>query len=245
MKPVFNTLGEDISLQVMAAAVQARVDEYELLALLYAESGLNPYAERWGTWTTAAKENIEQGDRDNLLYVINQVWPDISFGYSQRIVLFHTLGDRNPTVENCLQVRSEVFADPVADMQAAAHRYWAYLRHETCDGTALSAMIVYNAGSDRRSDPDWNRMWSGNVANYQAALNWAEQYRDDESSPPEVVDMPEQTPHPTVIAGLDFIWNRLTLIQELTGQWSSAAEAAEQAKQDGIVQVKRALGIQE
>ena len=243
MKPVFNTLGEDISRQVTEAAALAGVDKYELLALLYAESGLDPHAERWGRYSNRAWDAIVAGDRDDLVWVINQTWPDISFGYSQRIVLYHELGDRSPSVENCLQVRSEVFANPVADMYAAAYRFASCFQHPSCDGSALSAMVVYNAGSDRRSDPDWNRMWSSNVVNYAAALDWAEQYRDDE----QLAELPTAAAVqscPTVIAGLDLMWARLSAIQEYT-ESQFVKDWAEEAKQDGIVQVKRALGIQE
>ena len=246
MKTVLNTQGEDITQAIIEAADCYDLEPTDLLALLYAESGLDPKAERWGSYTANAKQDIAKGNRDDLLWVINQSWPDISFGYSQRIVLYHELGDRSPSTENCLQVRSEVFADPIADIHAAAYRLTDCFSHWTCNGTILSAMIVYNAGSDRRSDADWMRMWQGNVANYQAALDWAEQYREDRDNMADTQDIHTVTiSKPTVLAGLDLIWAKLDEIQQAMGAESYVGSIAEEAKQDGIVQIKRALGLQE
>lgn len=180
VKPVQNTAGEDIAPTVNAAAAGAGVDAVHLLALLWAESGLNAHAERWGTVTAAAQESITAEDWDSLTHLIARAWPDISFGYSQRIVLFHDQGDRSPTTNNCLAVRQYVFNHPAEDIAAAAHRLADCFANVTCDGTPLSAMCVYNAGSDRRSDPGWLRLWGGNVASYQRALERAEAYRGED-----------------------------------------------------------------
>lgn len=126
-------------------------------------------------------EQLEQNPHSEvrvaLQALINEAWADVSFGYSQRIVLFHDTGDRSRSVENCLAVREHVFGDPDEDIDAATRRLAGCFQHATCDGTPLSAMIVYNAGSDRRSDPEWMERWRGNVASYQRALQQAEGYR--------------------------------------------------------------------
>ena len=148
-----------------------------LLALLRAESGLNPRAERWGARTGQAQAFIVAADDAALGELIAVVWPDLGFGYSQRVVAFHERGDRTPTVRNCLAVREWVFGHPDEDIQAAAQRLVGCFRHPTCDGSALSALCIYNAGSDRRGDAAWMGRWAGNVASYEVALAWAEGYR--------------------------------------------------------------------
>lgn len=175
-KPVLNSEGADIGPAVWAAAQANDLKPWHLLALLRAESGLNQRAERWGGRTTQAKQILAVGNLDELQALINDVWPDISFGYSQRIVLYHDQGDRTPNVANVLAVRAYVFTHPEEDIAAAASRLAGCFRHQSCDGTALSAFVVYNAGSDRRWDPEWFNVWGGNVATYQRALEWAEQF---------------------------------------------------------------------
>jgi LysM domain len=171
-----NTLGQDIGPIINQAANAVGLDPSVLLALLKAESGLDSRAERWGTQTAEARAAIAQGNHAELERIIAETWPDISFGGSQRIVLFHDLGDRTPSVSNCLAVREAVFSDPASDIAAAARRLAGNFQHPTCDGSALSAMVVYNAGSDRRTDPEWKKAWAGNVANYAEALAWAKQF---------------------------------------------------------------------
>lgn len=100
----------------------------------------------------------------------------MSFGYSQCIVLYHYFGDHTATLENIEAVRDYVFSHPAEDIDEAASRLACGISR-SLDGTALGGMIVYNAGSDRRDDPEWLKRWKGNVANYEAALAWAEQYR--------------------------------------------------------------------
>lgn len=180
IKPVQNTEGEDIAPLVNAAAAAAGVDALHLLALLYAESALNPKAERWGAMTVQAKEALAAEDWDTLTQIIGHTWPDISFGMSQRIVLFHERGNRSPAINNVLAVRAAVFDDPAGDILAAAMRYAACLRHPSSDGTPLSAMVVYNAGADRRNEREWMALWKNNVASYERALGWAEAYREGE-----------------------------------------------------------------
>lgn len=163
-----------------------QLDPIYLLALIGAESGYgeyeqgrgpNPYAERWGRETGNARSAIIAKDWQSLQTIINRVWADISFGYSQRIVLYHELGNREKTWDNCVNVRYEVFYNPKADMLAAARRLINCFRHVSCNGTFISAVTVYNAGSDRRYDPAWLAVWKGNIASYEASLRWAETKR--------------------------------------------------------------------
>lgn len=174
---ILNSEGENIGPTIVDAAAASGIEGWHLAALLKAESGLNPKAERWGGRTSQAKQIIAVGNTDELQALIDDVWPDISFGMSQRIVLYHDQGDRTQSFANCLAVRAYVFNNPADDIQAAARRLAGCFQHPTCDGTALSAMVVYNAGSDRRSDPEWFNVWGANVAAYQRALEWAEQFK--------------------------------------------------------------------
>jgi hypothetical protein len=173
---VINTRSEDIAPIINLAAKQCGLDPVHLLALLIAESGLNPLAERWGRETLAAKAAIERGDWALLMAIISRAWPDISFGYSQRIVMFHEDGDRSPSINNVLAVRARVFGNPAADINAAGSRLAGCFGHMTCDGSILSALTVYNAGTDRRNDPAWWALWKGNIASYERALEQAASY---------------------------------------------------------------------
>jgi hypothetical protein len=166
---VLNTAGEDIAPLINEAADRHGLDAVHLLALLDAESGLNPKAERWGRETVWAKRALATGNTADLASIIEGAWPDISFGYSQRIVLFHDVGNRTPLVANVLAVRAAVFADPAGDIDAAAKRL-ANGIGRSLDGTALGGMVVYNAGEDRRNDPEWMQVWAGNVMAYARAL---------------------------------------------------------------------------
>ena len=138
---------------------------------MIAESNLNPYAERWGAATARAKEAIAAGDRRTLQQIIDRYWPDISFGYGQRIVLYHYCGDRSPTVDNCLAVRNSVFQNPMRDVVETAKKlqplYAVY-------GDMLRSLIVYNAG---HWPGDWYfTAYQQNVKNYQNALREAKRY---------------------------------------------------------------------
>lgn len=172
---VINTRSEDISATINLAAKQCGLDAVHLLALLIAESGLNPHAERWGRETQAAKTALANEDWPLLMAIIGRAGADISFGYSQRIVQFHDYGDRSHSLNNVLAVRSHVFANPAADINAAAARLAAGIAR-SLDGSILGGMVVYNAGSDRRNDPAWLRLWAGNVASYERALEQAAAY---------------------------------------------------------------------
>lgn len=184
VRSVLNTDGADISDLINAAAVEQGLDPVWLLALVLAESGLNPRAERWGRETAEAQAAIERQDWPTLTGIIGRAWPDISFGYSQRIVLYHDYGDRSPSVNNCLAVRDHVFANPAEDIDAAAARLAAGIARSN-DGSVLGGMIVYNAGRDRRDDPAWLASWAGNVAAYERALETAQGYADAGPTPEE------------------------------------------------------------
>lgn len=121
-----------------------------MLALIKAESGLNPKAARYG------------------------VWPDVSFGYSQYIVLYHYFGDHTPTQQNIDTVRDYVFSHPDRDLDEAAIKLSMCIDYYSLDGSVLGGMVAYNAGSDRRDDPEWMAKWGNNVVSYQWALQDAE-----------------------------------------------------------------------
>lgn len=180
-QPLNNSDGEDISGIFDPAWQEAGIPRVLLLAGVLAESGLNPRAERWGRYTTAARTAIATGDSDWLASIISAAWPDISFGYSQRIVLYHDTGDRSPSVDNCLAVRAHVFDNPAEDLLAMANRLRACLdRAGAVDlgkingDRELGALVIYNAGHwpDPSSEAEawWWESWAGNVASYATML---------------------------------------------------------------------------
>jgi len=167
---------EDITALVIHAADIAGVPARLALAAAIAESGLNPLAERWGTRTEDAKAAIAAQDWGTLQAIINDVWADVSFGLSQRIVAFHELGDHSATVANSLAVRAAVLADPAADALAMATRLKGLLSGVQGQDLApvggdeqLAALIAYNSGHYPPDASYWTN-YAGNVANYRAAL---------------------------------------------------------------------------
>ena len=117
-----NVSGEDLRPALTAASEGAGIPLALALACAIAESGLDPRAERWGgsEGTRQAREAIAAGDSSRLQEIIDRAWPDISFGYGQRIVRFHYAGDRTPSVPNVLAVRRQVFENPEADLREMA-----------------------------------------------------------------------------------------------------------------------------
>ena len=242
MLSVTNTEGEDIGPLISAAAERHGLDPIHLLALLHAESGLNPRAERWGAYTPTAKAAIAREDWTQLAWVIVQAGFDISFGYSQYIVPYHYAGDRTRTVDNCLAVRQHVFNHPEEDIDQAAAKFVSCFAHPSCDGTPLSAMVVYNAGSDRRDSTTWMYYWRANVESYQRSLEWAEDYRESTTPAPPAPNDTEDT-MPTLVESLTLIWDRLDKIQEQTED-QAVKDLAESAKQEGVVEAKKTIGLQ-
>ena len=199
MRTVRDYEGVDITSLIELAATAAAVDPVHLLALLKAESGLNRKAQRvggyeinnefWKRFLWWERGDASQGAE--LQRLLNDAWPDISFGFGQQIVLFHYAGDRSGTLENVLAVRDEVFKHPEANIADAASRFRNGI-DRSLDGTALGGMVVYNAGSDRRNDAEWMERWAGNVASYQVALEWAEDFRTSNDPEPSLVEHLDQ-----------------------------------------------------
>jgi hypothetical protein len=143
---------------VARAAEKYGIPIVGLLAMLKAESNLNRTAERWG------------------------VWPDISFGYSQLIVLTaagYGFGDGSNTAENIAAVRDALFGRETAIDVGAHHLSGCYGQADQYDYGAmglshdLAALTIYNAGHlPLAGDPWWER-WAGNIVNYAEALVWA------------------------------------------------------------------------
>ena len=205
MKQVVDWEGVDITDIVENAASVVGLDPIALLALLKAESSLRRKAQRFGLVTNEFLQRLmwyEHGDHSQeaeLQRLLNDAWPDVSFGFGQQIVLYHYAGDHSANLENVLAVRKEVFDHPEINIANAADRLASYIPR-SLDGTVLGGMVVYNAGSDRRDDPVWMERWAGNVATYEEALEWAEGFRE--------------SIEPGLLEHLDQIWG---VAQELRG----------------------------
>lgn len=226
---ILDTEGRDIAPDLLEVSEIFGLDPIHLLALLFAESNLNPRAERWGSWLPeTVRQHIENRDWAALQTVIDDAWPDISFGYSQHIVLFHYTGDRTKSWLNVLNVRNYVFAHPRENIYEAAQKLNECFQHWSCDGSILSAMIVYNAGSDRRDDPLWMAGWSQNVRAYRRALARAENYREDGGD--EDVNKAE------ISRSLGVIWGIAELLEQLKSEYSKELK-------DAVVAIKQEVGI--
>src|SRR5690606_34037303 len=107
--------------------------------------------------------------------IIDRQWPDISFGYGQRIVLYHYLGDRTSTIENCLAVRAAVFADPDRDLAEMCYRLRGHLDDvrgvilppQVGGDELLAALVSYNLGHLPRSGHTYWRVYAANVSAYR------------------------------------------------------------------------------
>jgi hypothetical protein len=177
-----NVSGEDLRPALTAASEGAGIPLVLALACAIAESGLDPRAERWGgsEGTRHAREAIAAGDTSRLREIIDRAWPDISFGYGQRIVRFHYAGDQSPSVPNVLAVRRQVFEDPETDLREMAALLSSTLGRarrgdlSPCGGDEiLGALIVYNAGHLPAPDAPWWDEHPVNLANYRRALERA------------------------------------------------------------------------
>ena len=152
------------------------------LATVIAESGLNPRAERWGSETPAAKAALAAQNWPALQAVINRAGADISFSYGQQIILYHYVGTRQPTIENCLAVREHVFNNPEENLTDMCKRLAANFLRVAGDPRLsyvggdqyLGALLVYNSGS-LQTDPAWWKRWGSNIASYRDAIVRAKQ----------------------------------------------------------------------
>lgn len=114
--------------------------------------------------------------------VIRSAGPDISFGYGQQIILYSYVGNRQPTLENCLAVRDHVFANQEENLRDMAKRLAANLERVRGDERLsyvsndpyLGALLVYNSGS-LQTDPAWWKRWGSNIAGYRDAIVRAKQ----------------------------------------------------------------------
>ena len=117
---------------------------------------------------------IEKEDWVALQEIIDDTWPDISFGYGQRIVLYHWWGDQSQTVANVLSVRKAVFGQPRRDILEAALRLKvSYDAAKGMKDRDLKALVYYNAGHIPPASNAWWITWSGNVLAYRTALDEA------------------------------------------------------------------------
>lgn len=123
---------------------------------------------------------IAQADWQALQAIIDDVWPDVSFGLGQRAVAWHYFGDGSPTVGNCLAVRQYVFENPAVDVDEMAARLAGHYRatagadlFRVGEDRLLASLVAYNAGHLPARDSGWWEWWKENVAAYRTALAWA------------------------------------------------------------------------
>lgn len=152
---VLDTTGYDIYPLIQRHAAENGISERLLLAMLIAESGLNPYAARYGTP------------------------PDVSFGYSQLIITTaaaYGIGDGSYTEENVERVRDTLFDRETSIRLGAAHLKWTYyVARLYPEERELQALICYNSGNvQERGNWYWQR-YGSHVAAYQEALLRAEE----------------------------------------------------------------------
>lgn len=92
----------------------------------------------------------------------------MSWGFGQRSIAWHYIGDGTPSPENIAHVRQYVYDHPEEDLHQMAWKLrdcWDRTGHDE-----LQSLIVYNSGSPQ---PEGNWYWQkylGNIRNYQAAL---------------------------------------------------------------------------
>lgn len=176
---ILNARGDDITRDLTSAAGEHGIPLELALGCAIAESGLRPDAERWGTFTTQAKAAIANQDMVLLQDIISRAWADVSFGYGQQIVLYHYLGDKKPTVDNCLEVRRQVFNDPVTNLRDMCKRLEARLRQARSANllhvggdVLLMACVIYNRGHVPVDNTEWTAIKS-RVDHYRRSLQQA------------------------------------------------------------------------
>jgi hypothetical protein len=179
-RPVLNCEGVDIRPLLENVAAETHVPTALVLACAITESGLNPQAKRWGIHTREARTAIATHDWERLAWVIAASWPDIGFGYGGQLVLSHYLGDYAPTVENCLTVRSGVFANPEGSLQSMAQTLAAYLHPMSRrgldvpnDDRQLTALLTYRRRRWLAPDRDGGRGATTLIDSSRAALGEA------------------------------------------------------------------------
>lgn len=154
---VYDQTGYDIGPLVEAAAKEHGVPVVGLLALLEAESGLDPYAARYG------------------------VWPDVSFGYCQMTVAtarYYGIGDGSVSQENIATVREALF-DRATAIDVGAEHYGGNLAFVKAkrpqlagDDWLLMGLRVYNGGAWGLTD-EYAARYPGHIAAYRDAIAWA------------------------------------------------------------------------
>lgn len=196
--------------EIEAAAAEYKIDPVHFLGLLMSEtSNLNPSAERWGIIVlTYVREAVsayydgKSGSAERLQEIINQAWPDISFGRSQSIVAYHPVflatapqerytqqgladfrasggqdaAQGTANIRAVIAVRDWAFKNPFQDLRLAAQKFAGCIERSGADDP-LGACVIYNAGSDRRGDSEWMADWGENVRRYAENLARAEAYR--------------------------------------------------------------------
>lgn len=117
VEPLVMTKDEIVAL-IVAKAGEYGLVPWEFLGGAIAESGLDPNAERWGTW------------------------PDVSFGLFQQTVAFADEGDHSQSDANVAAIRA-LYEDPVhaCDVAAVKFKYWRY----NPEVPALTAWVAYNS----------------------------------------------------------------------------------------------------
>lgn len=153
---VLDTTGTDIGPLVQDTAAEYGIPAVGLLALLKAESGLNPNATRKG------------------------VWPDWSVGLGQctvQLARSYGIGDGTPSSWPAVVA---ALCDRAKSIRVAADYYRFCLHNAEGDDPSLSGdayllggMYAYNAGHYPPPGDSYYTAWASNVASYKVALAWA------------------------------------------------------------------------
>ncbi len=161
-------MGIDILGWLLAAWIMLQKDGYTddpdltlhlMLTTAIAESQLNPYAERYG------------------------VWPDVSFGLSQRILAYHWAGNGQNTLQNIAAVRAAVFANPTLDLYHMGYKLltniWTVREEKDLRRVGgdrqLATLVVYNRGHFPAYASTYWTVYAGNVRRYKEAQLTARQ----------------------------------------------------------------------
>lgn len=159
----------EVVLEAVRAANAAGIPPALLVALVWAESRLEPRAERWHVYTASAKAAIAAGDRAALRHVferVNRERPgDISFGLTQIAWRWRDRDEFPGVAEDdlgaLLTYRARHF-DPRHCLPRGARRVAGYWRQYQ---DQLKALLAYNAPAlgGRPKSPEHDR-------NYRTAL---------------------------------------------------------------------------